>query len=81
MNFDMMPIITCTKSFFFSLIMQAVLQTFCLFSSELQPGSYSLVYGDIHLKNLLESFVRVGYRILVPDFYLVLHCFAAEKAL
>ena len=27
----------------------------------------------MHLKDLLGSFVRVGYRILVPDFYLVLH--------
>ena len=31
------------------------------------------VYGDMHLKDLLESFVRVGYRIPVPDFYLMLH--------
>ena len=27
----------------------------------------------MHLKDLLGSFVRVGYRIPVPDFYLVLH--------
>ena len=27
------------------------------------------VYGDMHLKDLLGSFVRVGYRIAVPDFY------------
>ena len=31
------------------------------------------VYGDIHLKDLLGSIVRVGYCIPVPDFYLVLH--------
>ena len=31
------------------------------------------VYGDMHLKDLLGSIVRVGYRIPVPDFYLVLH--------
>ena len=31
------------------------------------------VYGDMHLKDLLGSVVRVGYRIPVPDFYLVLH--------
>ena len=31
------------------------------------------VYGDMHLKDLLGSFVRVGYCIPVPDFYLVLH--------
>ena len=31
------------------------------------------VYGDMHLKDLQGSFVRVGYRIPVPDFYLVLH--------
>ena len=30
------------------------------------------VYGDMHLKDLLGSIVRVGYRIPVPDFYLVL---------
>ena len=30
-------------------------------------------YGDMHLKDLLGSFVRVGYRIPVPDFHLVLH--------
>ena len=35
------------------------------------------VYGDMHLKDLLVSIVRVGYRIPVLDFYLVLpkkHC-------
>ena len=31
------------------------------------------VYGDMHLKDLLGSMVRVGYCIPVPDFYLVLH--------
>ena len=31
------------------------------------------VYGDMLLKDLLGSIVRVGYRIPVPDFYLVLH--------
>ena len=31
------------------------------------------VYGEMHLKDLLGSFVRVGYRIPFPDFYLVLH--------
>ena len=31
------------------------------------------VYGDIHLKDLVGSFVRVGYRIPVLDFYLVPH--------
>ena len=25
------------------------------------------VYGEMHLKNLLGSFVRVGYRIPFPD--------------
>ena len=34
---------------------------------------YGTVYGDMHLKDLLGSIVRVGYRIPVPDFYLVLH--------
>ena len=27
------------------------------------------VYGEMHLKDLLGSFVRVGYCIPVPDFY------------
>ena len=31
------------------------------------------VYGEMHLKDLLGSLVRVGYRIPFPDFYLVLH--------
>ena len=31
------------------------------------------VYGDMHLNDLLGSFVRVEYCIMVPDFYLVLH--------
>ena len=31
------------------------------------------VYGNMHLKDLLRSFVRVGYCIQVPDFYLVIH--------
>ena len=35
----------------------------------------------MHLKDLLGSFVKVGYRIPVPDFYLVLHGHPAEKAL
>ena len=30
-------------------------------------------YGDMHLKDLLGSIIRVGYCIPVPDFYLVLH--------
>ena len=39
------------------------------------------VSGDMHLKDLLASFVRVGYRISIPDFYLVLYmAFAAEKS-
>ena len=27
------------------------------------------VYGEMHLKDLLGSFVRVGYRIPFPDYY------------
>ena len=38
------------------------------------------VYGEMHLKDLLESFVRVGYRIAVPDFYLVLHGLRGRKS-
>ena len=37
------------------------------------------VYGEMHLKDLLGSFVKVGYRIPVPDFYLVLHGLRCEK--
>ena len=38
------------------------------------------VYGDMHLKGLLGSIVRVGYRIPVPDFYLVLHGLRCRKS-
>ena len=38
------------------------------------------VYGDMHLKDLLGSIVRVGYRIPVPDFYLVLHGLRCRKS-
>ena len=38
------------------------------------------VYGEMHLKDLLGSFVRVGYRIPVPDFYLVLHGLRCRKS-
>ena len=38
------------------------------------------VDGGIHLKDLLGSFVRVGYRIPVPDFYLVLHGLRCRKS-
>ena len=38
------------------------------------------VYGDMHLKYLLGSFVRVGYRIPVLDFYLVLHGLRCRKS-
>ena len=35
--------------------------------------------GDMHLKDLLGSIVRVGYRISVQDFYLVLHGLRCRK--
>ena len=38
------------------------------------------VYGDMHLKDLLGSYVRVRYRIPVPDFYLVLHGLRCRKS-
>ena len=38
------------------------------------------LYGDMHLKDLLGSFVRVGYRIPVLDFYLVLHGLRCRKS-
>ena len=38
------------------------------------------VYGEMHLKDLLGSFLRVGYRIPVPDFYLVLHGLRCRKS-
>ena len=44
-----------------------------------QTASMQTVYGDIHLKDLLGSFVRVGYRSPVPDFYLVLHGLRCRK--
>ena len=39
------------------------------------------VYGDMHLKDLLGSFVRVEYHIPVPDFYLVLHGLCCRKSI
>ena len=38
------------------------------------------VYGVMHLKDLLGSIIRVGYRIPVPDFYLVLHGLRCRKS-
>ena len=38
------------------------------------------VYGDMHLKDLLGSIVRVGYRIPFPDFYLVQHGLRCRKS-
>ena len=38
------------------------------------------VYGEMHLKDLLGSFIRVGYRIPVPDLYLVLHGLRCRKS-
>ena len=35
--------------------------------------NFGTVYDDMHLKNLLGSIVRVGYRIPVRDFYLALN--------
>ena len=45
-----------------------------------RPGSVWTVYGEMHLKDLLGPFVRVGYRIPVPDFYLVLHGLRCRKS-
>ena len=38
------------------------------------------VYGDMHLKDLLGSIVKVEYGIPVPDFYLVLHGICCRKS-
>ena len=38
------------------------------------------VYGDMHLKDLLGSIVKVGIFIPVPDFYLVLHGLRCRKS-
>ena len=38
------------------------------------------VCGEMHLKDLLGSIVRVVYRIPVPDFYLVLHGLRCRKS-
>ena len=37
------------------------------------------VYGDMHLKDLMGSIIRVGYCIRVPDFYLALHSLSLLK--
>ena len=44
------------------------------------PILRSFSHGEMHLKDLLGSFVRVGYRIPVPDFYLVLHGLRCRKS-
>ena len=45
-----------------------------------RPGSvWNCLWGNA-LKNLLGSFVRVGYRIPVPDFSLVLHGLRCRKS-
>ena len=38
------------------------------------------VFGDMHLKDLLGSIVRVGYHIPVANFYLVLHALRCRKS-
>ena len=38
------------------------------------------VCGDMHFKDLLGSFLRGGYRIPVPDFYLLLHGLRCRKS-
>ena len=58
----------------------------CVRSLAVQPNCLKgrvvcgTVYGEMHLKDLLGSFVRVGYRIPVPDFYLVLHGLRCRKS-
>ena len=54
------------------------------FGSEAQlskrPGSvWDSLWGNA-LKDLLGSFIRVGYRIPVQDFYLVLHDLHCRKS-
>ena len=45
-----------------------------------RPGSvWNCLWGNA-LKDLLGSFVKVGYHIPVPDFYLVLHGFRCRKS-
>ena len=40
---------------------------------------FGTVYGDMHYKDLLGSIVRIGFCILVPDLYLVLHDLRCTK--
>ena len=55
-------------------------------SLEVQPNCLKgwvvcgIVYGEMHLKDLLGSFVRVGYHIPFPYFYLVLHGLRCRKS-
>ena len=55
-------------------------------SLEVQPNCLKgrvvcgTVYGEMYLKDLLGSLVRVGFRIPVPDFYLVLHGLRCRKS-
>ena len=48
-------------------------------NKEIHVCVYELI-GEMHLKNIQGSFVRVGYRIPVPDFYLVLHGLRCQKS-
>ena len=46
-----------------------------------RPGSvWNCLWGNALKKDLMGSFVRVGYRIPVPDFYLVLHGLRCRKS-
>ena len=40
---------------------------------------FGTVFGDMNLNDLLGSIARVGYHIVVPDFYLVLHGLRYKK--
>ena len=66
-------------------LMHSIVNTLC-WSLAVQPNCLKgrvvcgTVYGEMHLKDLLGSFVRVGYRIPVPDFYLVLHGLCCRKS-
>ena len=57
--------------------------TYCLpaWHAGIREGwvTYGTVYGDMHFKDILRSIARVGYCIMVPDFYLVLHGLQCQK--
>ena len=55
------------------------IKTRIIFMHQLIMSTACSLVMEMHLKDLLGSIVRVGYRIPFPDFYLVLHGLRCRK--